>query len=154
MFTLQEAFLSYTDSSGDPVFSGIEATQRDGSYRLLFNEENSEMVDSILTDVDNKLNSIGNWEDGPVHYIYIALDDLEVTFQKVQGQGNSFWQYHYKLICGSIPEAVHTSTFDRPPQRRSQNVQMTYSDIARGCEPPVATPQVFWCHKDLIQYVR
>jgi hypothetical protein len=26
MFTLREAFLSYTDSSGDLVFSGIEAT--------------------------------------------------------------------------------------------------------------------------------
>jgi hypothetical protein len=74
MFMLREEFLSYTDSSGDPVFSSIEATQTVGPYRLLFNEENSEMVDSILTDLDDKLNSIGNWEDGSVHYRYITLD--------------------------------------------------------------------------------
>jgi hypothetical protein len=101
MFTLREAFLSYTDSSDDPIFSGIEATQRSGSYRLLFNEEISDVVDSILTNVDCKLNSIGNWEDDPVHYIYITLDDVEVEGQK--GQGKSFWQDHYKLMCGSIP---------------------------------------------------
>jgi hypothetical protein len=67
MYTLREAFFSYTDSSGDPVFIGIEETQTSGSYRLLYNEEDSEMVDSILTDVDDKLNSIGNWEEGPLH---------------------------------------------------------------------------------------
>jgi hypothetical protein len=82
MFTLRYAFLSYTDSSGEPVFSGIQATHTGGSYRLLFNEENSGMVDSILMDVDDKLNSIGNWEDGSVHYRYITLDDVEVTGQK------------------------------------------------------------------------
>jgi hypothetical protein len=95
--------LYYTDSSDDPIFSGIEATQVGGSYGLLFNEENSEMVDSILTDVDDKLNSIGNWEDDPVHYIYITLDDVEVAGQNRQGQGKPFWQYHYMLTCGSIP---------------------------------------------------
>jgi hypothetical protein len=56
MFTLQEAFLSYTDSSGEPVFSGIEATQTCGSYHLLFNEENSGIIYPILMDVDDKLN--------------------------------------------------------------------------------------------------
>jgi hypothetical protein len=60
MFTPREAFLSYASSSGDPVFSGIEATQSGGSYHLIFNEENSGMVDSILMDVDAKPNSIGN----------------------------------------------------------------------------------------------
>jgi hypothetical protein len=125
---LQEVSLCYTNSSGDPVFSIIKATHTGGSYRLLFNEDNSEIVNSILTDVDEKLNSISNWEDGQVHCIYITLDDVEVAGQKGQGQGNTF------LMCGSIPEVVHKNTFDRPPQRRSHNVQMSYSDIAGGCE--------------------
>jgi hypothetical protein len=90
LLTLRGASLSYTDSSGDPIFSGIEATQTSVSHRLLFNEENIEVVDSILTDVDTKLNAIDNWEDGPVHYIYITLDDVEVAGQKVKGQGKSF----------------------------------------------------------------
>jgi hypothetical protein len=85
------------------------------------------MVDSILTDVDAKLNSIGNWEDGPVHYRYITLDDVEVAGQKGQGQGHLFWKDHYNFMCGSIQEVVHTNTFNRPPQ--SQNVQIIHSDI-------------------------
>jgi hypothetical protein len=89
--------------------------------------------------VDDKINSISNWEDGPVHYRYITLDDVEEAGQKGQGLGKSFWQDHYKLMCGSIPEVVHTRTFDRSLQRRSQNVQIMYSYIARGCESPVTT---------------
>jgi hypothetical protein len=86
MFTLQ-TFLSYTDSSGDLIFSGADATQTSGSYRLLLNEENDEVIDSILTDLDAKLNAIGNWEDSSVYYIYITLDDMEVACQRGQGQG-------------------------------------------------------------------
>jgi hypothetical protein len=40
MFTLREAFLSYKDDSGEPIFSGIEVTQTGDTYRLLFNENN------------------------------------------------------------------------------------------------------------------
>jgi hypothetical protein len=64
---------------------------------------------------------------------------VEVAGQRGQRQGNSFWQEHYKLMCGNIPDVVHTKTFDRPPQRRSQNVQMSYSNIARGRESPLTT---------------
>jgi hypothetical protein len=70
---------------------------------------------------------------------YITLDEVEVAGQKEQGKEKSFWQYRYKLMCGSIPEVVHTNTFDHPPERKSQNVQMSYSDIARGRETPVKT---------------
>jgi hypothetical protein len=58
MFTLREAFLSHKDDSGDPIFSGIEAMQTGGAYRLLFNEENTKVVDTILIDVDEKFNAI------------------------------------------------------------------------------------------------
>jgi hypothetical protein len=63
MFTLREAFLSYKDDSGEPIFSGIEVTQTSGTYRLIFNEKNHEAVDKILIDVDEKLDAIGNWND-------------------------------------------------------------------------------------------
>jgi hypothetical protein len=42
-------------------------------------------------------------------------------------------------MCGSIPEVVHTNTIDHPRQRRSNNVQILHSDIARGHESPVTT---------------
>jgi hypothetical protein len=86
MFTLREAFLSCTDDTGEPIFSAIEATQNGGAYRLLFNDNNHEAVDMILTDVDEKLDAIGEWDDAPVHYRYITMNDGEVPGQNVQAR--------------------------------------------------------------------
>jgi hypothetical protein len=94
MFTLREAFLSYKDDSGEPIFSGIEATQTGGTYCLLFNENNHKAVDTILIDVDAKLDAIGNWNDASVNYRYIIMDDVEVSGQNAQAQGKSFWEEH------------------------------------------------------------
>jgi hypothetical protein len=35
-------------------------------------------------------------------------------------------------MSSKIPEVVDTNMFDRPHQRRPQNVHMAYSDIARS----------------------
>jgi hypothetical protein len=67
MFTLREAFLSYKDDTGEPIFSDIEATQTSGTYRILFNDNNHEALDKILIDVDEKLEVTGNWDDASVH---------------------------------------------------------------------------------------
>jgi hypothetical protein len=68
MLTLREEFMSYKDDSSEPILSSIEAMQKGGSYRLLFNEENTKVVDTILIDVDGKPNAIGNLNDALVHY--------------------------------------------------------------------------------------
>jgi hypothetical protein len=60
-FTLREAFLSYKDEAGASIFSAIEATQTGGTYRFLFNDNNRASIDMILTDIDEKLEAIGNW---------------------------------------------------------------------------------------------
>jgi hypothetical protein len=101
--TLREAFLSYKDDAGAPIFSAIEATQTGGTYRYLFNDNNHAAVDMILTDIDERLEAIGNWDDATVHYIYITTDDVEVSGKNDQAQGKSFWQEHYKLMSGTIP---------------------------------------------------
>jgi hypothetical protein len=103
MFTLREAFLSYKDDAGEPIFSAFEATQTSGTYRLLFNDNNHAAVDMILTDIDEKLEAIGNWDDASVHYRYITMEDVEVSGKNAQAQGTSFWKEHYKLMSGTIP---------------------------------------------------
>jgi hypothetical protein len=87
MFTLHEAFLSYKDESLEPIFSGTETTQTNGSYRLLFNEKITNVVDTILIDVDEKLDAIGNWNNRTFYYRYITVDDVEVSGQNAQAQG-------------------------------------------------------------------
>jgi hypothetical protein len=112
MFTLREAFVFYKDDTGETIFSAMEATQTSGTYRLLFNDNNHEAVDKILIDIDEKLEAIGNWDDALFHYRYIKMDDVEVSGQNAQAQGKSFWQEHYKLMSGTIPEVVDTNKFD------------------------------------------
>jgi hypothetical protein len=90
MFTLREAFFSYKDDAGETIFSAFEATQTSGTYCLLFNDNNHEAVDSILIDVDEKLEAIGNWDDASVHHRYITMNDVEVSGQNAQAQGKSF----------------------------------------------------------------
>jgi hypothetical protein len=141
MFCLREAFLAYKDDAGEPIFSAIEATQTGGTYRLLFNDNNHEVVDIILTDIDEKLESIVNWDDAAVHYRYITMEDVEVSGKNAQAQEKSFWQEHYKLMSVTIPEVVDTNMFDRPHQRRPQTVHMSYSDIARSSGSPLTQSQ-------------
>jgi hypothetical protein len=141
MFTLREAFLSYNDDAGEPIFSAIEATQTSRKYLLLFNDNNHESVDKILIDVDEKLKAIVYWYDASVHYRYITLDCVEVSGQSAKAQGKSFWQEHYKFMSGTIPEVVDTNKFDRPYQRRPQSVHVSYSDIARISGSPPTQSQ-------------
>jgi hypothetical protein len=57
------------------------------------------------------------------------MDDVEVSGQNAQAQGKLFWQEHYKLMSGTIPEVVDTNMFDRPHKRRPQSIHMSHSDI-------------------------
>jgi hypothetical protein len=141
MFTLREAFMSYKDDAGEPIFSAIEATQTGGTYRLLFNDNNHAAIDMILADIDEKIEAIRSWYDASVHYIYITMEDVKVSGKNAQAQGKSFWQEHYKLMSSTIPEVVDTNMFDQPHQRRPQTVHMSYSDIARSSGSPLTQSQ-------------
>jgi hypothetical protein len=78
-FTLRKAFLSYKDDAGASNLNTIEAIQTGGTYRFIFNDNNCTAFDMILTDIDEKLEAIGNWDDATVHYKYITTDDDEVS---------------------------------------------------------------------------
>jgi hypothetical protein len=53
------------------------------------------------------------------------MNDVEVSGQNNQAQGKSFWQEHYMLMSGMIPEVVDTNKFDQPHQQRPQSVHMS-----------------------------
>jgi hypothetical protein len=95
----------------------------------------------ILTDIDEKLEAIRNWDDATVHYRYITTDDVEVSGKNAQAQVKSFWQEYYKLMSGTIPEVVDTNMFDRPHQRQYPTFHMSYSDIARSSGSPLTQSQ-------------
>jgi hypothetical protein len=95
----------------------------------------------ILTDIDEKLEANGNWDDASVHYRYITMEDVEVSGKHAQAQGKLFWQEHYKLTSGTILEVVDTNMFDRPHQRHPQTVHMSYSEIVRSSGSPLTQSQ-------------
>jgi hypothetical protein len=104
----------------------------------------------IMTDIDEKLEAIGNWDDASVHYRYITIDDVEVSGKNAQAQGKSFSQEQYKLMSGTMTELVDTNMFDRRHQRRPQTVHMSYSDIERSSGFPfnsVIKQQSRWCKR-------
>jgi hypothetical protein len=136
-----EALLSYKDDAGEPILSAIEDTQTGGTDRLLFNDNNHAAVNMILTDIDEKLEAIINWDDASVHHRNITMDDVEVSGKNAQAQGKSFWQEHYKLTSGTIPDVVDTNMFDLPHQRRPKTVHMSYSDISRSSGSPLTQSQ-------------
>jgi hypothetical protein len=140
-FTLREAFLSYKVDAGASIFSAIEATQTGGTYRFLFNDNNRASVDMILTDIDEKLEAIRNWDDATVLYRYITTDNAEVSGKNAQAQGKSFLQEHYKLMSGTIPEVVDTNIFDFPHHHPPKTVHMSYSYIARSSGSPLTQSQ-------------
>jgi hypothetical protein len=69
------------------------------------------------------------------------MNGVEVSGKNAQAQGKSFWQEHYKLMSGTIPEVVDTNKFDRPYQRRPHIVHMSYSDITRSSGSPLTQSQ-------------
>jgi hypothetical protein len=77
------------------------------------------------------------------------MDDVEVSGKNAQAQGKSFWQEHYKLMSGTIPEVVDTNMFDRLHQRRPQTDHMSYSDITRSSGSPltITKQQSRWCKR-------
>jgi hypothetical protein len=69
------------------------------------------------------------------------MDDIEVSGKNAQAQGKSFWQEHYKLMSGTIPEVVDTNMFDRSHQSHPPTVHMSYSDISRSGGSPLTQSQ-------------
>jgi hypothetical protein len=57
--TVREMFMKHLDNKGNALFHSMEHTNTSDVYRLLFDETNTEQVDTLLASIDESLDALG-----------------------------------------------------------------------------------------------
>jgi hypothetical protein len=65
--TIRDFFMKHLDNKGNALFHSIEHTHNSDIYMLLFDETNTEQVDTLLGTIDESLDALGNWDNADSH---------------------------------------------------------------------------------------
>jgi hypothetical protein len=74
--SLRDVFYQYKDSEGNKSIYSIEKTNTGGTYRFLFHEKKTELINNM---VDATLDEIGAWGECDVHYRYMTAYPISVV---------------------------------------------------------------------------
>jgi hypothetical protein len=116
----------------------MEHTNNSDVYRLLFDESNTEQVDTLLGSIYESLDAMVDWDNADSHYKYHSHEKFNIVGIQPRGEQSDFWKKHFAgFVKNSIPSVIDTSHLHQPPKGRknSNRVQPSYSDIARGHGP-------------------
>jgi hypothetical protein len=130
--------MKHLDNKGNALFHSMEHTNTYDVYRLLFDETNTEQVDTLLATIDESLNAMGDWDNADTHYRFHSHEKVNIVGIQPRGEQSDFWEKHFAgFVKNSIPSIIDTSHLHQPSKGRQKNrVQPSYSDIARGHEDP------------------
>jgi hypothetical protein len=130
--------MKHLDNKGRALFHSMEHTNNSDVYSLLFNESNTEQLDTLLGTIDESLDTMGDWDDADSHYRYHSNEKVNIVGIQPRGEQSDFWKKHFaRFVTNSIPSVIDTSHLHHPPKGRknSNHVQPSYSDISRGHGP-------------------
>jgi hypothetical protein len=133
--TIREMFMKHLDNKCNALFHSMEHTNNSDVYRLLFDESNTEQVDTLLGTIDELLDAMGDWDNADSHYRYHSHEKVNIVGIQPRGEQSYFWKKHFAgFVKNPIPSVIDTSHLHHPPKGRnnSNRVQPSYSDIARG----------------------
>jgi hypothetical protein len=133
--TIREMFTKHLDNKGSTLFHSMEHTSNADVYRLLFDESNTEQVDTLLGTIDESLDAMGDWDNADSHYRYHSHEKVNNIGIQPRGVQSDFWKKDFAgLVKNPIMSVIDTSHLHQPPKGRknSNRVQPSYSDIARG----------------------
>jgi hypothetical protein len=133
--TVREMFMKHLDNKGNALFVSLEHTNNSDVYRLLFDETNTEQVDTLLGTIDESLDSMGDWDNADSHYRFHSHKKVNIVRIQPRGEQSEFWKKHFAgFVNNPIPPVIDTSHVHQPPKGRqnSNRVQPSYSDIVRG----------------------
>jgi hypothetical protein len=136
--TRREMFMKHLDIKGNALFHSMEHTNNSDVYRLLFDEPNTEQVDTLLGTIDESLDAMGDWDNADSHYRYHSHKKVNIIIIQPRGEQSDFWKKHFSgFVKNPIPSVIDTSHLHQPPRGRKNynRVQPSYSDIARGHGP-------------------
>jgi hypothetical protein len=101
--TIREMFMKHLDNKGNTFFHSIEHTNNYDVYQLLFDESNTEQVDTLLGTIDESLDAMGDWDNTDSHYIFHLLDK---TWRLVVGNANGINPYGGSADLISVMERL------------------------------------------------
>jgi hypothetical protein len=132
--TIREMFMNHLDTKGNALFHSMEHTNTSDVYRLLFDEANTEQVDTLIGTIDESLDAMDDCNNADSHYRYHSHEKVNIVGIQPRGEQSDFWKKHIAgFVKNSIPSVIDTSHLHQPPKgRHNYNcVQPSYSDIAR-----------------------
>jgi hypothetical protein len=135
---IREMFMKHLDNKGNALFHSMEHTNNSDVYRLLFDESNTEQVDTLLGTIDESLDAMGDWGNADSHYRNHSHEKVNIVGIQPRGEQSDFWKKHFAgFVNNSIPSVIDTSHLHQPPKGRKNcnRAQPSYSDIARGHGP-------------------
>jgi hypothetical protein len=127
-------FMKHLDNKGNSLFHSMEHTNTSDVYMLLFDETNTDQVETLLATIENSLDALGDWDNAYTHYRFHSHKKVNIVSIQPRGKQYDFWKKHFAgFVKNSIPSIIDTSHLYQPPKGRQNNrVQPSYSDIARG----------------------
>jgi hypothetical protein len=132
--TTREMFMKHLYNKGNALFHSMKHTNNSDVYRLLFDETNTEQVDTLLGTIDESLDAMGDWDNADSHYRFHSHEKVNIVGIQPRGEQSDFWKKHFSgLVKNPIPSVIDTSHLHQPPKGRqnSNRVQPSFSDIAR-----------------------
>jgi hypothetical protein len=102
-------------------------------YRLLFDESNTEQVDTLLGTIDESLDAMGDWDNADSHYRYYSHEKVNIIRIQPRGEQSDFWKKHFAgFVKNPIPSVIDTSHLHQPLKggKNYNRVQPSCIDIA------------------------
>jgi hypothetical protein len=132
--TIREMFMKHLNNKGNKLFHSMEHTNNSDVYRLLFEEENTEQVDTLLGTIDESLDAMGDLDNAESDYRFHSHEKVNIVGIQPRGEQSDFWKKHFAgFMKNYIPSGIDTSHLHQPPKGTQTNrVQPYYSDITRG----------------------
>jgi hypothetical protein len=82
--TLRDICYQYKEKDGGQLFDAMEKTNTRGTYRLLFHESKTEIVDNMLNSLDTTLDAFGAWDYFEVHFRYLTAVPISIVDRVVK----------------------------------------------------------------------
>jgi hypothetical protein len=132
--TIREMFMMHLDYKGNALFHSMEHTNNFDVYRLLFDEANTEQVDTLLGSIDESFDTMSDWDNADSHYRFHSHKKVNIVGIQPRGEQSYFWKKNFAgFVKNFILSVIDTSHLYQPPKGRHNNrVQPSYSDISCG----------------------
>jgi hypothetical protein len=93
--TIRQMFMKHLDTKGNALFHSMEHTNNSDVYRHLFDESNTEQVDTLLGTIDESLDEMGDWDNADSHYRYHSHEKYNIVGIQPRGEQSDLWKKHF-----------------------------------------------------------